>query len=34
MWGDVFPICGDVCGDFLRKDAGDVKKPCQINWQG
>jgi hypothetical protein len=28
MWGDVFTICGDVYGDILRKDAGDVKSPA------
>ena len=33
MWGDVFPICGDLCGDIWGMKKGK-KKPCQINWQG
>jgi hypothetical protein len=33
MWGDVFPICGDLCGDIWERMKGK-EKPCQFIWQG
>src|SRR6266498_1307306 len=30
MWGDVFPICGDLCGDIGERMPGK-QKPCSTN---